>query len=357
MARALRHKEAAIRPLADIAVVEAYAPGVNLALRLAGAMAGRIAADCGARVIVLQGDDDPMRGIPPFVGKTSAIDAFLNRGKQIVPARDATQHLDAADVAIMDAAAARQFGTRPPIVAALSMFKGDAEGPASEFTVMALGGLLDLVGDPARAPLKLGGHQAAYAAGLAAYTGIAAALCRPRVGGNIPAETVQVSMLDTVIWLNWKSVSVPPGQPALTRIGSAAEWQVVRCRDGFVALVYQEPDWSALCDIVDDPRLRAPQFAQRTERIRCAREIAAIVEQRFLTLTRRAIHELALARRIPLGPIWSPREVAADPQTTARGALETAMVDGRNITMPRLPVLWNGQPLGARPALAEAAAS
>jgi crotonobetainyl-CoA:carnitine CoA-transferase CaiB-like acyl-CoA transferase len=236
------------------------------------------------------------------------------------------------------------------------MFKGEAEEPASEFTVMALGGLLDLVGDPARAPLKLGGHQAAYAAGLAAYTGIAAALCRPRVDGKLPRETVHVSMLDVVIWLNWKSVSVRSGEPALTRTGDAAEWQVVRCRDGFVALVYQEPDWAALCDIVDDARLRTPHLAQRTERIRRAREIAGVVEQRFLTMTRREIRALALARRIPLGPIWSPREAVADPQSTARGFLDTVSLDGRGLTMARLPVLWNGRPLGAQDhALAQAA--
>jgi len=308
-------------------------------------MAGRIAADCGARVVVLQPDDDPLRGM-------DALHAFLNRGKEIAPAHD----IAVADAVILDAASARQLRDRPPIVAALAMFRDDVERPASEFTVMALGGLLDMVGDPARAPLKLGGHQAAYAAGLAAYTGIAAALCRPRVAGRFPPDTVRVSMLDVVIWLNWKSVPARSDQPRLTRSGDAAEWQVVRCADGFVALVYQEPDWPALCDIVDDARLRAPALAQRTERIARSREIAAIVEQRFLTMTRREIHALALARRIPLGPVWSPSEMASDPQTLARGFLRTERIAGRAVTMPRLPVLWNNAPLDATPAPAEAPA-
>jgi crotonobetainyl-CoA:carnitine CoA-transferase CaiB-like acyl-CoA transferase len=319
-------------------------------------MAGRIAADCGARVIVLEDGDDPVRRIAPLVGSTSAIHAFLGKGKQIVPAREVA-HLRDADVVIMDAVSVRKLRERPPIVAALSLFAADSEQPASEFTVMALGGLLDMVGDPARAPLKLGGHQAAYAAGLAAYTGVAAALCRPRVAGKFPPETVHVSMLDVVVWLNWKSVPSRAGQAKLTRTGSTAEWQVVRCQDGFVALVYQEPDWTALCDIVDDARLRTPDLALRPERIRRAAEIAAIVEERFLILTRREIHALALARRIPLGPIWSPGELCADPQTAARGFLETVTIDGRAVMMPRLPVLWNGQPLGGERALAESMAS
>ena len=131
-------------------------------------------------------------------------------------------------------------------------------------------------------------------------------------------------MLDVVVWLNWKSVPSRPGQPKLTRTGDNAEWQVVRCADGFVALVYQEPDWPALCDIVDDARLRAPALAQRPERIRRSREIASIVEQRFLTMTRREVHALALARRIPLGPVWSPSEMVDDPQTIARSACRSS---------------------------------
>lgn len=251
-------------------------------------------------------------------------------------------------MAITDTASLKSWSNRPPVVAALSLFKNASEQPASEFTVMALGGLLDMVGDPQRAPLKLAGHQAAYAAGLAAYTGIAGALCRPRVDGRIPPDTVLVNMLDVVVWLNWKSVPSRADQPRLSRGGDTAEWQVVRCADGFVALVYQEPDWAALCDIVDDDRLRTPELAQRPARIRRAREIAAIVEEKFLTLTRREIHAHALARRIPLGPVWSPRELAGDPQNTSRAFFETANVDGRAVTMPRLPALWNGAPVGAK---------
>jgi crotonobetainyl-CoA:carnitine CoA-transferase CaiB-like acyl-CoA transferase len=334
--------EAAIRPLADITIIEAFAPDVCPALRLAGAMAGRIAADCGARVIVQQKDDDPLVTTAPFVGEVSALAAFINRGKEIMCGASDI----AADVAITDAASSRRLQDSAPIVAAFSMLKGQSTQRASEFTVMALGGLLDMVGDPARAPLKLGGHQAAYAAGLAAYTGIAAALCRPRVNGKIVPDTVSVNMLDVVIWLNWKSVLSRPDQPRLTRTGAAAEWQVVRCADGYVALVYQEPDWAALCDIVDDPRLRTAELEQRPERIRRSREIAAIVEQKFLKLTRRDIHAHALARRIPLGPIWSPRELADDPQTGSRALLDALMVSDRSVAVPRLPVLWNGAPLG-----------
>ncbi|MBI3197597.1 MAG: CoA transferase, partial [Rhodospirillales bacterium] len=51
-----------------------------------------------------------------------------------------------------------------------------AARPVSEFAILALGGLLHMVGEPERKPLRLGGHQASYAAGLTAFTGLAAAL-------------------------------------------------------------------------------------------------------------------------------------------------------------------------------------
>jgi crotonobetainyl-CoA:carnitine CoA-transferase CaiB-like acyl-CoA transferase len=328
-------------PLAGISIVETYAADAPLALRLAGGLAGRIAADLGARVVKVEHEADPVRHVAPLVGDTSTTFAFLNAGKTI--ARDAAQPLARADAVITDAAAWQSTDGLGPIAAVLSMFRHDAAHvPASEFGIMALGGLLDMVGDPQREPLKLGGHQAAYAAGLAAYTGLAAALCRPREAAGFPAETIHVSMLDTLVWLNWKSVPSRATAKPLTRTGAAAEWQVVRCADGFVALVYQEPDWAALCDIVDDARLRAPLFLDRVERIRRSAEIVLIVEEKFLTLTRREIHALALARRIPLGPIWSPRELASDPQTTSRHFLAAITLGGRKAMIPRLPVIWTG---------------
>ena len=48
--------------------------------------------------------------------------------------------------------------------------------------MLALGGLLHMVGEPERKPLRLGGHQASYAAGLTAFTGLTAALAARDAG-------------------------------------------------------------------------------------------------------------------------------------------------------------------------------
>lgn len=330
---------AGMRPLAGVTIVESYTPEAPLMLRLAGGLAGRIAADLGARVMVLEGPaGDPLRR------QAGSVFAFLGAGKRYLPAAEASagKLLQVADAAILDAGPDHPRDALPPIVALLSPFGAEVEAaPASEFTLMALGGLLDLVGDPDREPLKLAGHQAAYAAGLAAFTGIAAALCRPQ-----SRETVRVNVLDAMVWLNWKSLPMTAAPPP-TRTGADAEWQVLRCADGWVALVYQEPDWPTLRDFVDDPRLSAPEFASRAGRLQRIGEVARIIEARFLTLTRRELHDIALERRLPLGPVWSPREVRMETQSVARHFPSAPGEDG---TVPRLPVLWGGRIFSPGPA-------
>lgn len=338
-----------MRPLHDVTVVEAYTPDCPLPLRLAGGLAGRIAADLGARVVKLESPEgDPVRRIPPLSAGASTIFNFLNAGKEIIFGDTAAlrQRLATADVVILDRGLHRVLNDLPPVRAVLSVVKAEAQsGPESEFTIMARGGLLDIVGDPEREPLKLGGHQAAYAAGLSAFTGIAGALCRPRVAGKIPAETVDVNLLDTVVWLNWKSIPSPRSQSVPpTRTGAAAEWQVLRCADGFIALVYQESDWPALCDITTDARLREARFADRAGRLAHAREVIALIEENFMRMSRRALHALALKHRLPIGPVWSPQELLNDPQNTSRHFMVPTQHDGDGrVLLPRLPVLWSGE--------------
>ena len=342
------------RPLAGLTIADFYGPDTHLPLRLAGALAGRVAADLGARVLRFEpAGGDPLRKMPPFIAGTGISLAFLNAGKETILCEhvEPERMFGGADALITDASVSMGAGA-PPITAILSLFKPGAEhGPASEFTLMALGGLLDMVGDPEREPLKLAGHQAAYAAGLAAFTGIAAALCRAPVDGRFPSQTIEVSLLDTVIWLNWKSVpSADASGSSPTRMGAAAEWQVLRCADGFAALVYQENDWAQLKALIGDPRLDAACFADRAGRLLRGRELAEIIEARFLRLTRRELHGLAFAHRLPIGPVWSPQELLADEQNLSRDFLKSVEVEGGDsIAMPRLPVIWGGKTFAPGP--------
>jgi crotonobetainyl-CoA:carnitine CoA-transferase CaiB-like acyl-CoA transferase len=347
-----------MKPLEGIRVIEVYGPDAALALRLAGSLTGRILADLGAQVSFGEPPEgDVLRRVPPFTaGGGSATFAFLSAGKHAIRLPDDPAQLIAAhDGAIIDAGGfARWCGQAAlPAMAVLSMASHGAH--ASEFTVLALSGVLDIVGDPEREPLRLGGHQAAYSAGLSAFTGLLAALCLARAGAGAP-RTVHVNLLDTLLWINWKSVIA--GQVAAnspSRQGRAAEWQVLGCADGWLALVYQATDWPALCDLVGDPRLHEERFATVAARRENGRELAALIEAGLSHHTRDEIRSLALARRLPLGPVWSPAELLQDRHYLSRGVFFPAiMPEGAAGMMPSLPVVWNGARFapGPVPALA-----
>lgn len=352
-------------PLAGVTVVETASDDCNVALRLSAALAGRIAADLGAEVVKIEPPEgDPVRRMPPFLEGASALFAFLNAGKRsVVPpsSKERDALLRRADAVIADAAAgaalAEVVGSalpagRPRAAVLLSMLGRSAppDVPASEFTVLALGGVLNLVGEPDRQPLRLGGHQAAYAAGLSAFSGLASALC------GTAAEVVHVSLLETAVWLNWKNVATAElGGEAPSRAGRGSDWPIVRCADGWVALVYRDENWTAMRELTgNDPRLADPALAKLSARHARAAEIASIVEEHLSKLTRAQLRTLSLERKLPLGPVLTPEETLEDPQHLAREFFAAVRLNARQtVSVPRLPVLWNGEKFfpGAVPAL------
>ncbi len=308
------------------------------------AFAGRLATDLGADVTIVDGAAwSRRRVVEPLLDGVGTSSHFLDAGKTVVAADRAQATLDAADIVLTDAATPLKGEAIWTVVSLRPADTGAHHD--SEFTLLAACGLLDLVGDPAREPLRLGGHQLAYAGGLAAYLGFSAALCARDAGK--PTGAVRVNLADVAVWLNWKSVaSADWGTRLPTRLGEAAEWRTVRCADGWVALVYLEADWPVLRELVGDARLADPAFDNRTKRRANAAFIAGIVETFFEGLTRSELRDMALQKRLPLGAVWSPAELEQDPQYKARGFLSRSQRHGVPVLRPAAPVIWNGQRFG-----------
>src|SRR6187551_1222327 len=178
-------------PLARFTIVEVNDRDVPLCLRLAASLAGKIAADLGATVLKIEPPGgDPVRHAPPLLPQgESALFQFLNTSKRSLVldlASDAggaslAKLLETADAVLFEepasiAAMARAGRATPIEIAAFPVEMNAATHPVSEFILLALSGLLHMVGEPDRKPLRLGGHQPSYAAGLTAFTGLAAAL-------------------------------------------------------------------------------------------------------------------------------------------------------------------------------------
>lgn len=294
---------------------------------LAASFAAKLCADYGAEVVRPLPRGEPLESCAPSLPTGgSALDLFLNRGKHLGPPQGRF------DAAIGDTDA---IGAHPeiPIHVRISVLSPGEDPVSTELAVLALSGLLDMIGDPDGPPARLAGHQLAYAAGLAASTGLLAAL---RTGRR---DIVEVSLFDVATWLNWKALV------GLLVLGRAPDrrrptnlWTTLRAKDGHIALVFQGKDWPALKAMVGDPALDEPRFATTTGRAQNRHALLAVLRPWFAARTRADITAEAQSRRIPIGPVLWPSELLQDAQYRARGFLES---DGT----PRLPVIWDGRRL------------
>lgn len=321
-------------PLSGLAVIEAIGPDAPASLALAAGLAGRVAADLGADVTRLLIDDE----VRPE-------DAFLHLGKRTVVVSSAEWSATLADLlpqataVICDSGVERagtNFGATLPVILGMSR---DTPLAGSELTLEARSGLLDMVGDPGQEPLRLGGHQTAYAGGLAAYLALVTALVRRQAGEA--SGPVRVNLLDVAVWLNWKTLGMAARTGAAPhRLGQLAEWIVVACTDGHAALVYRANDWERLLEALGDARLSAPRFATASGRADHRAELNAILTEAFSQLSRAKVHELAIRSKLPLGPVWAPGELLNDAQMLARGFFRPT--DDGAALVPSLPAVWNG---------------
>lgn len=348
------------KPLEGSILLEVGNAQAPICIRLATSFAGKIASELGAKVVKLEPfSGDPVRQLPPILpsgpkGDRSALFKFLNAGKTTLSmpsdAAEARRALETLLDARVDGVLfeeddqLRTFLAECPVaqVEVVGWPAGMATGARlSEFTALALGGLLDMIGDPDRKPLRLGGHQASYSAGLSVFTALMALLAERDAGRHPPPA--RVSLIETVMWVNWKAIAGidDVGKPP-SRQGDQSEFQVVRCLDGWIAVVFSVTEFEKLRNLVNSPDLHQQKFATREGRLKHIRELYQRLEPWFATRTRAEVYDEAQRRGVPLGPVCSPADLANDPQNLARGfivPLGDASIKGARV--PRLPVLWN----------------
>lgn len=356
-----------VLPLAGLVILEVGNKLAPVCVRLATSLAGKIVADLGARVIKLEPPGgDPVRHKPPFLRDgpaataRSALFEFLNGGKTSLVLPDdpgkarasvevlLSKPIDAVLLEDGDKMRDAVIDRGIPVVEVAGWPATVPQpGPRlSEFTALALGGLLDMVGDPDREPLRLGGHQASYSAGLSAFTALMALLAE-RDAGRTPLPA-RVSLIETVLWVNWKAVAGVDGDGnAPTRQGADSEFQVVRCLDGWIAVVFTPTQFENLRDLVDCPPLHEGRFSTRQGRLEHIRELYEQLSPWFASRTRAQIYAEAQARGVPLGPVCRPVDLHNDPQHAARNFIVSVADPSFDaLRSPRLPVLWNGRTFG-----------
>jgi crotonobetainyl-CoA:carnitine CoA-transferase CaiB-like acyl-CoA transferase len=356
-------------PLAGLKVVE-------LARILAGPWAGQVLADLGADVVKVESPegDDTRKWGPPFVenadgSRDAAYFHAANRGKSPVVLdfrtpegqAEARRLIGDADVVIENfkVGGLAKYGLDYASLAAInprlvycSITGFGQDGPYAhragyDFIVQGMSGIMDLTGDPAGEPQKIGVAFADIFTGLYAVIAIQAALAmRERTGRG---QHIDMALLDTMTGvLANQAMNYLVSGTAPTRMGNAhpniAPYAAYPTADGWLILaVGNDGQFRRFCtiagldDMPDDPR-----FATNPARVANREELT----ERVTAATRRFRRDDLLARLeaegVPAGPINSVAQAFADPQVIHRGiALSIPRADGAPVPGVRTPIRFS----------------
>jgi len=354
-------------PLAGLKVVE-------LARILAGPWAGQTLADLGAEVVKVEapaGDDTRGWG-PPFITnpdgtRDAAYFHACNRGKRSIVADFA----DPADLARVKALIAEadvvienfkvgglaRFGLDHASLAAdhprliyCSITGFGQDGPYApragyDFIVQGMSGIMDLTGEPAGAPQKIGVAFADIMTGLYAVIAIQSALLmRERTGRG---QWIDLALLDTMTGvlanqaMNWFASGQVP-----TRVGNAhlnvCPYAIFPCADGwFILAVGNDGQYRRFCAAVglpaDDPR-----YATNALRLEHREPLFAAIEAATRAFPQADLLARLEAAGVPAGPINTVAQAFADPQVVARAMrIDATRPDGSTVPGVRTPIRFS----------------
>lgn len=350
-------------PLQGITIVE-------VGHTMAAPYAGMILAELGADVVKVESPHggDYSRGMPPFRDGKSAVYQALNRGKRSV-AVDLTRPedaarlrrfvLDKADVIVHNlkfgAMARLGFGSAELLAAKPSLIYCNigafgAVGPmrsrpAYDPLVQAFGGLMSIMGEDGRPPVRIGVSIVDMAAGLWSVIGIqAACLERQRTGRG---GVVDTSLIETALaWLayHFSCYFVSGVMPKREGSGLAqmVPYQAFAASDAYLMVAAGNDNlFRKLCVAIGSEELGTdPRFAANKDRVANRTVLIGLLESIFATAPAAEWLERLGALDVPCSRINSIDQVVADPQTQALGMFQEA--PDRSETLLGLPLSFDG---------------
>lgn len=241
-------------------------------------------------------------------------------------------------------------------------FSGDGpyrERPATDLTLMAGSGLMTIVGDPDRPPLRLPGEQAFALTGIqAAIAALLGVHARRRTGAG---QRIDVSALQATTLANYREAIM---YEWTGRVGRRTGNQLVRGQSG-VRQVWPCADGHVTWSMIDNPSMMRSIVTVMRDRGR-AGELAtidwgdilvadtpqptldrwqAVFGDFFRSMRRDELGALSLEHGWGLSVIKRPEDVLADPHLAARGLFVpvTDEASGRTVRLPGPLFLCNGR--------------
>jgi crotonobetainyl-CoA:carnitine CoA-transferase CaiB-like acyl-CoA transferase len=311
----------------------------------ASAYAARLFADFGADVVRIESSDSPAAQAWPRFDKNlsaarSAWRAFLNFNKRIFTRDDAAHVLvelgPHADVIFASGALAAQARAAAPSAVVVDVSWFGADGPYADYaacdaSVRALAGCVQLVGPSEGPPMAAPDFQAAYAAGLWAFSAACAGVL-----AHAPA-LYETSVMEACVTLaEYQCAEAAANGAPQSRLGPnkfapTYPLGVYPTADDWIGVTLVTPaQWRAFCDMLGlDDLAEDPTLVTGLERL----PHAAALEARFIPALRgrpaRVWIEEGLKRRIPIVATPSLAALATSENFRARGAIGDLHIDGK----------------------------
>jgi crotonobetainyl-CoA:carnitine CoA-transferase CaiB-like acyl-CoA transferase len=335
---------------------------------IAGPYCASLLAGLGAEVIKVErpGNGDAARQLGPFPGDTphpekSGLFSYLNLGKKGITLnlkssmgreiflkliRVSDILIENYEPRVMPSLKLNYEELRKinPKLVMVSISNYGQTGPyrdykGFEITINALGGIQYEIGDPDREPLKLGGEQMQFQAGLVgAFAAMSAIWYRnlTGLGQQIDLSIAEIAAImkgapSTYFQFNgmkrMRNGTRPmrdgrPGEPFIKSRdpGSLYPIAILPCKDGYVCVDTEaEPQWQSFCEMIGKPELKEDARFRRGHRGEYADEVDAIISEWLIDKTQREIFEECTAWRIPVGIVNNMETLFNDPQHRERG--------------------------------------
>ena len=338
-----------------------------------GAYAGRLLADLGARVLKLEppgGEDSRLRGWGAGAGDASTAWMAWNVGKEGVTLDISSaagrprllELIGACDILLQGGGdRLAEFGldyatlsrSNPGLISVVIAPFAEAavygEVPATDLTLMAMSGIMTMVGDTDRPPLKLPGEQAHALAGIqgaiAALVALNARAANGGMGDRVWVSAYQSAVLagyrDPIVW-EWTGRI---GQRTGNRLvrGASGVRQVWQAADGFVtwSLVDNPPMMRGMVALMAADGAAGPLAEVDWDSILVAdspqTQIDAwetVLEAWFAAKPRAELARASAEQGLGLSQIDEPEDALANPHWAARSFWRRLRDDRRGIDAP-----------------------
>ncbi len=320
---------------------------VDLSTGIAGAYAGKIMADAGADVVMVEAPEgDPLRrrtaGGASLGDQDGALFRFLGGSKKsvvadpadgeqidfvrrLVAASDAVLWAPGSRLSDLPALAPEALQAGAPHATIVTITPWGLGGPWSqrvttEAALQALSGAPMTRGDPARPPVVMGGDIGEWVAGLFAAVGLLSSRWGTLATGA--GELVDVSELESlVLSMTMYSVTFASIAGAPMRSNRLMNLPAIhRTKDGYVGfMVVTGQQWLDFCVLVDQPEWTQDESLIRMHNRNVRRrELSEAIDAALAGRTTEEVLELAAALRVPAAPIGDGATIPGFEQFEAR---------------------------------------